>query len=1540
MGRRGRWWAAFILAGVVVWFCGGLRAAVLRIAVGDSPANTPSGSFRATLQPSEEATTLLSRADEAIKRKDWKLAIDSLQRIVELPGEHILTSDGRVYESARLQAHRRIASLPARGLQAYRLVYDGEAAALAARALEQHDPALLRTIVEKHLLTSVGDDAALALADWLIDEGRFAEAAGLLQRVKSVYPDSDLPAWVIPSRRAVCAAGMGQRQRAEAILRKLATTRPAGSTPATQPDASEEQASSGCLPPADRLRQINAYIARTAAARASLQAASWPMTLGSPLRNGRMPAVEPTFIDHRPWTVPLPVTEPRQGFGAVEQYARRGKLIPVRQMVTDGRTLVVKGQRELLGLDVDSFTPVWRTGTRLDPADVPPQPQQEVVALGHLVLEEAGERDPLDDDPVVRRLLYDSVGAGVVIALDMVLTVEWSQGPPRPLAMAGRAGGVFGGGVVIGGVLQGGARSPSSGPNRVIAYSLRDGSLVWMSDTTRMTGSGSEDARLGAVEFVSVPIPVNGYLLAPCRVNSDLYAVALDPRTGVLARQFYLCGTGGGPFDSLHALEPAAADGVVFIPTGRGMLFALEASTWSVRWAVRYELPEGGLPAAGWLPTPVIAVADVVLCAPGDADYLFCLDRATGEVRWRVPREGFAYLLGATDAHVWMAGPQVQLIEVETGRPVWRQGCGEPAGRGVISGDRIYLPTVEGVVAMNALTGEDIADAQPVAGEPPGNLLAWDGSLYSVGISSVKKFPDLNRGYADAVSRHLADPTSAPRAIRLAWLELLRHRPAKALAAMADLPETLKAKDERRYEQVIHLRVLAMLELAASGEVPSSRALELLREARTIAASPEDAIHTALALGDHYHREHLPLEACRQYLSVVLSRQGDLMISSEGGFEERARGLAMRKIEDAAKGLAEVQARTFENHVRQWLDEVTGRHDAERLLWLAECPALGDAANEANLLLGRWAADGLRYEQAEHFFVEALRGTASPKLAAEAAARLAAIHLEPAELHLPVSASRVLDRLEHEFAAVKLPADVLNTETEPEAAGEREHGRRLIAGARVAAALRKRIDADTLGRHEAAMARISLGEPGEATAADARGSRPISIRGRRQEPLADVIMTLVDGNRVEARSAARGRNLWRAELRLLGEPAVEITALATPVRERALSGRASPARAAEAVLDGQALIINSAYGLHAVGLLTGRRLWARRFDPPCLPDQEPSGSDAWVWAHEGYLISVNARGQLEVSRTCDGERILWRRSLSQREWYAVRTRGDYVVAVDRGLERVDVFRLADGRYLGECRFIQDETPGRKVNIALYDDVICGPVSGREVAALELATPGAERWRVAMPDNLSQLFKPTPELVAVADRSGRVEVIDPGTGKSRIAATVYACEEGVTDGALVDGVLYVCGYQVRARPATGYDRQRWAMAAIRMQDNRILWQRRDIGARAYLPGDVLRVSSNAIPVAVFTPSTRRQAEATARSSRGSTTRADGKMVAGMVELSIVDKATGETVGETVAAPVPKGAGAYRILDVAVWPGQVIVTVGSSVLRFPINEVGDD
>ncbi|MBP7933445.1 MAG: PQQ-binding-like beta-propeller repeat protein [Phycisphaerae bacterium] len=1477
------------------------------------PAETQhasAGPYAAVLHPSEEASTLLSRANDGIERQDWKLAIDSLQRIIELPGEHVLTADGQLYESARRHAQRALAQLPEAGRQAYRLVHDGEAAALFEQAKREHDLDLCRTVADRFLLSGVGDEAAVTLADWLMDEGRFSEAASVLQWLRTVYPDSDLPTWVVPSRWAICLARLGQPERAAERLAEAATAQPDAADPSRRDE---------------RVRQLRVLLDKAQPARAAQRAAGWPIAMGTAARSGPMPAVEPAFPPELPWHMALPITPPREGLGRLQRFAVRQKLLPAALPVTDGRLVLFKAADQLLALDSETFEIVWQSETpATEVAQVPPQLIQQGVVLGPGGWVVQGGNDPdavLARHSLVTQVYGDSVGGGVALAFGSALTIEWPVRLPDPIPLWNPNGQPM---------LQRGYYAPAGlVPNRLAAYAMADGKLLWSTEN-------SPD--LAGAQFLAVPVVLGDHLVAPCRLGSDLYAIVLDPQTGGLVRHIYLCGIGSELFDPLYALSPCVVDGVVYFPTGRGVLVAMEASDFSIRWVSRYDQAAGKTIGDSWLPTPAMAVADVVLLAPQDADFLLCIDRASGRIRWMVPRANAQYVIAATDQRVWLGGETVVAADIETGRPVWTQPCAEASGRGILAGDRLYLPTVSGLVAMDAGSGRAIDVPPQGEREPLGNLLAWDGALYSLAAFDVHKYPDLGQGYRDALARHGAEPADGSAAIRLAWLELLRGKPDAALVVLGAVPPAFEAHSPQRYSHLVHLKVTAMLDLASGPDLAPARALELLEQARAIARSPGDAIHTAVALGDHYHRNRRVLDACRQYLSLVLSAAGDEMLNQGEGYESRARMLAARRLAKALGDLSEGDQRVFLAEIRTRFRRESEEEEQAFLGWAMESEELGQPSCEAAVLLGAWAASEYRFEQAERCFARAMHHPASPPgVKAEAIARLAGLYLQPEDLHQPAAAVALLDRLAGEFASVPLPADLLLDPSAERAVAPVGEDRKTLPAAQLAARLRERVATEMLTRHQAALAPAVLGVPGPPQVVSPSDRVPILVRGDRSEPLVDKRLVLEGTSRVEAQAAAvLAPPLWEADLRLLHELSVESEQESQQERRMDLllrSGRRNRSRV-RGVIEGQTLVMSSPVGLYALGTLTGRRLWSRPFDPPLTAARESAFSDAWVWLHQGYVISADARGRLEVCRADAGDRVLWQRTNNRQSWYWVRARGEYVVAMEAGLEHVDIFALSDGRTIGSCSFVQGDD---RVSIMLFDGVICGPAQAQDVAAFNLATPGVERWRLAGTDRIAQLFKPAPDLLAVADQSGQLSLVDPLSGKVCWQTRVEACAEGVLDGVVQGGILYVCGMQRRATGGArlGIERQRWGVAALRMADGSVIWQQGELPARTHLSAEVLKASANAIPIASIVA-----AEPSPARAGGQVSDHDQDVVAvesrlGVMvpRLLLLDKATGRAIGQPVVPTQPAGVAGRSILDVQVWPDRVDVLLESTWLQFP-------
>lgn len=1459
------------------------------------PADTSSESpFAAVLHTSEEADTLMKRADEGLARQDWKLVVDSLQRIIELPGDHILRADDRIYESGRRAAQRRLAALPEAGLRAYRLVHDGEAAALLEEAQREHNEASLRKVVDRFLLTTVGADAVITLADWMMDQGQFTEAAALLSDARLLSPTTDLARPTLSIRAAVAMAASGQTTGALQLLDEASRSKRA--------DAGQT----------DRIEHIRLWLSGQSRQDTPSALTRWPCNQGNGARTGRMDRVEAAFPSTSPWRVPLPIAPPREGFDAVNTFATGQGLWPAALPVTDGRSIYIKAGPRLLALDAETLETCWtsqahagdqvlsfnsRTNAPLWWVQSPNQPDAQYTTAAYFL-----------------RTYLDTVGSSIALAFDQILTVEWPGDPPLPPAQWREDGRPN--------IVQGRFDPGVLAPNRVAAYNPRDGKLLWSTDT-----AGGE-GELAGLQFLAVPIPVGRYLVAPCRVQNDLYAVLLEPRTGRLARYIYLCGTGGGGFDSLHACDPCHVGGNIFIPTGRGILVALNDADFSLRWILRYDKVARKTSAYTWMTPQLVAAGDTILLAPLDADQLICIDRESAAVRWTHERGDAQYIVAADDHHVWLAGRQACAIDLATGRPTWSRQTASSAGRGALTGDRLYLPTLDGLLVLAAETGRPVDAAKPMLDDRLGNLLAFDFALYSIDALFLRKFPDLTRGYEQALALHKANPSDGGRAIRLAALDLFQNEPAKALIALDAVKPEFADEDPARHRHMAHLRVTALLSLAGSDATPPEKARQYFEQARRTALSPADAIRATLTLGEFYARQGRGLDACTEYLDLMLSEAGDEMLADSEGFEKRARDAAGQRLAATLTKLVQSDQTTFVQRARDRLRLASnGRDERERaLLWISESDAAGDVAHEASLALAIAALESYRFEQAESLLTRVLRHADSQQLKAEAAARLAAVYLQPDELHQPLAASTMLDRLSKEFAAMDLPAAIADLIPKDDTPASRPSTDATIPASQLARALTNHLDMAMLARHREAFTPPRLGRLGKIDLNSYPASRPVVVRDEPREPLVGRLLLLTEQNQLDVRDVATGKLVFPVELRLLSELTVESQNELDQLPPSFVRPGTHPTTRARAIMDGQTLAMTTPIGLHAVGSLTGRRLWSRPFDPPSLPGQDPTASDAWLCTRDGYLVSVDARGRLEACRMESGNRILWRRSDPRRHWYWIRAEQGFVAAIDSDLERTDIFRLRDGGMIGTCVFAQ---PSDRVSLALFKDVICGPASTREIAAFELAAPGVQRWRFAMTDPLSQLFKPTPDTLAVADQLGRLAILDPTTGTAKWRTTVETCAKGVTDGVLQNDVLYVCGLQHRIRnPQEDYATQRWAVAALRWSDGQVLWQRGDLPARTWLNAGVLATAANVIPLATFTPA--RAAHIQPLPGNQPSDRISP--ISNRLELTLLDKATGQALGGSIMVNLPQDSAANAILDVRATPGALTVIAGANHYRF--------
>jgi outer membrane protein assembly factor BamB len=205
----------------------------------------------------------------------------------------------------------------------------------------------------------------------------------------------------------------------------------------------------------------------------------------------------------------------------------------------------------------------------------------------------------------------------------------------------------------------------------------------------------------------------------------NCYAVAYNADTGAVRWSTWIAsGQVEQTMFGEHAREPlcvpcALGDGQVFDATQMGCVAAMDADTGRLRWVTEYDQIEvhsakGYYPdprEIGWENNAPIYDSGVLVAAPMDSNFYYGFNATTGERLWRAarvtgfdPHSELRYLVGASDGKVVIAGgKKIRCCDVQTGKAIWSTNLERRlvAGRGVIAGGKVYIPTTDFTSSTN-----------------------------------------------------------------------------------------------------------------------------------------------------------------------------------------------------------------------------------------------------------------------------------------------------------------------------------------------------------------------------------------------------------------------------------------------------------------------------------------------------------------------------------------------------------------------------------------------------------------------------------------------------------------------------------------------------------------------------------------------------------------------------------------------------------------------------------------------------------------------
>ncbi|GJM23656.1 MAG: hypothetical protein DHS20C16_00710 [Phycisphaerae bacterium] len=1445
----------------------------------DSRGNSPLRP--AILERNAPIENLLRKATGAIDRQDWKLAIDSLQRILDDPGGALLSTNDSgsdletgltMFESAQDRATMLLASMPDEGIDAYRLLHDGRAKALFDRGIKDCNESALRTILTRYMVSSYGDDAANMVAGWLLDRNRPAEALGLLDRIESLGVRPDVPDVQLSVKRAVAWTMLRDDAKAQDSLTKL----------------TDESNKIDDLDYASLQKFVESGWPDSSIESAAAGHESWASYGGDLSRRFEMPAVTPELQGNLPWRFVLPADHEHPSWW--EAYWESGDesrgIHPVGEFAVNEGRLFVKNLRQVVALDLESLDPLWVSDR---PITIDGEQRRRVQS--NRLRRRFGQLQLVDSSyTLTDRILRDHVGGSLSTAFGKVYSIERDGVGESPKEMSITEGFSF-------------KSFPVYRGTRLIAHDVEHGQILWQRGR-----SGDPNDPLGDVQFLSTPIAIQGELWVVYAKRSDLFLGILSPDNGILLRSLLLCTVDPAQLQKRehHAIYPASDGSSIFVSTGFGVVLSIGIDPLSLRWAGQYEQHAGYdniLFSQHWRCGPPMLAGNLLLVASPDSELLMALDRATGRMVWTLDQpEGAKYLLGIDDDHVWLGGEQLHCVNLRDGWIEWST-TGEPlrnTGRGALSGHKIFVPTVEGLKAFDAQTGEKL-DSRPLGDQPPlGNILCIANSTISVDPNEVRKFPDLTLSYPSALAFHEQDPTDRHAAIRLAWMELRRGFPRKAHNVLEKVKPPSR-RSANRLSDVTQLRFEALLGISELPETETTEAITHLREAVSLADGGQSSLRATIALAFRLREVGQSDEAYLSLWQLGLTPAGNGYVTIESRLRNKSRliiGDILSRFErdlttTQLRAIAEVTQQHAQEAILELQNPATRAAARLRLEQLAQINDVGGAGQASLIALAKFERERGQFEFAEQHGLRAIDTDRMATLTAIALRDLAEQYVRP-DQRMHFDASQLLSRMETEFAR----QDITNQDGAAVSM--------LDEVGRLRESLDPRLVAEGAFVNQPESFRWK--SPAISVNRNRNGDGMFTHSQAVSSAFGDHLLFMTSGTRLEAINRSDGSESWNASLRLLGsvQQANEEVGEEGPMHPRLTCEK-------------QIAVINGQDGLFGVGVRTGRRLWGVAY--------EDSGSnrhlairDRLVGVGEGRLVAALRRGVLTCSSLIDANDVQWERVLTREKIDSLLVKDGLCITLDNRRRKVTTYSLKTGRLLSTVEFNQPDADDTAIPVIYENGHLIGPDGPTDVVCYS-ARSGELNWRYATPDELRWLFKPGDGFIGISCFKGRVILVDALSGDEQTNVSVPKGTKGYSEGVLLDDRLVIMPMTEKSRGDApnlyGFD----------INTSQMVWKREylgEVGLNRHALWKQLTLAEKVMPVL-------RRVDV---DSESPLVRSRGELA-----IELIDKRTGETIGEPVRTRMHLTSHYALSGEFGLWPGQFILGAKQGLLSVPLtDEIG--
>jgi len=788
----------------------------------DVAANTEG----ATLKVDPDLEAILKKAERYQADGNYLLATRLWQTVLEQSGDVLYSHDGQLYHSLADHVQQVLANLSPEALRTYRISADAGARELLAQARGDYDTDVLARIVKQYFLSELGDEAAFQLGQIYLDRHDFVGAARMFRRIVEVYPDPTVPIDEVHLRLAVAQAYLGNADGAAESL-----------------DAATRINAALASRRVDQVHEAIADAPHQQAAGEHVSAARH-MALGSPFRRGVMPALPAGYFDRDLVPVWQFVFTPSRTFNA-ENY--RGEFVagpgeggnglenllyanwrehhwrPAGDMLVSAQSIVFKGPADLLALDrhltAATDKAQWRS------VWLNQFVEDDATRIRNQIARAYGEESATVFGTTLRnpeqiQLFGDQIHQAMSIVGDVVYSLEGEcYDPTADRAPTQRRRNDF----------QWGDVPRRTRSNALTAYNLATGEVLWRvppvsdrlvsprrpavprPDPASDEAAAEEPAAAPAeviadpfagAGFLGAPIGTGGVVLVPVTSDGALWLYALDPaRQGALVWRSYLCDEPPGGCDSWSPIQLSASGSSVYVPSGAGVIFAIDALTGAVQFARRY--PRTGRPNPyyerfgldasqlvldGWTQDCLIPVGNTLILVASDFDRIWAIDRQTGEFLWDVRNRPFGdkfdYVLGVYDDLLYVGGREsIAAISLKAqGRLEWvAYFRGETSyGRGIVTPEGLLVPIEDSIAWYDLHGSPDTPDGARLirrvgvtwgVDAPVGNLVSDGERLWVAGANRLYVLQPQEPADPDASS---AVPAALPSSIFVVQ-QLLNH---------------------------------------------------------------------------------------------------------------------------------------------------------------------------------------------------------------------------------------------------------------------------------------------------------------------------------------------------------------------------------------------------------------------------------------------------------------------------------------------------------------------------------------------------------------------------------------------------------------------------------------------------------------------------------------------------------------------------------------------------------------------------------------------